>query len=114
MVSEPLLIVEVLSPSTERDDVFIKLPAYQSIASLREILYVETERIGATVHRRVGGGWTAIQAGAADRLTLATVGLDIPLADLYRGIPGSRADHFWQRDIDRSLVAEVLAEPDPE
>ncbi|HXC13048.1 MAG TPA: Uma2 family endonuclease [Stellaceae bacterium] len=88
IVSEPLLIVEVLSPSTERDDVFVKLPAYQSIASLQEILYVETERIGATVYRRDGVGWAAIEAGAADRLTLDTVGLDIPLADLYRGIPG--------------------------
>jgi len=31
IVSEPLLIVEILSPSTDRDDVFIKLPAYQRI-----------------------------------------------------------------------------------
>lgn len=38
--------VEVLSPSTERDDFFAKLPAYQSIPSLQEIPYVETERRG--------------------------------------------------------------------
>src|SRR5689334_4219381 len=46
IAEEPLLIVEVLSPSTDRDDVFTKLPAYQWIASLQEILYVETERVG--------------------------------------------------------------------
>jgi Uma2 family endonuclease len=90
IVDQPLLIVEILSPGTDRDDVFVKLPAYQRIASLREILYVETERVGATVHRRLGNSWTTLQAGAADRLTLDTVGLDIPLADLYRGIPGLR------------------------
>jgi Uma2 family endonuclease len=52
IVQEPLLIVEILSPGTDRDDVFIKLPAYQRIASVQEILYVETERVGATVYRR--------------------------------------------------------------
>jgi Uma2 family endonuclease len=89
IVSEPLLIVEVLSPSTDRDDVFIKLPAYQRIPSLREILYVETERVGATVYRRDEGGWQMIELAAPDdRLLLETVGLDIPLTTLYRGIPG--------------------------
>jgi Uma2 family endonuclease len=89
IVSEPLLIVEILSPSTDRDDVFIKLPAYQRIPSLREILYVETERVGATVYRRGEGSWQTIELAAPDaRLLLETVGLDIPLTTLYRGIPG--------------------------
>ena len=39
IVQEPLLIVEILSPGTDRDDVFVKLPAYQRIPSLQEILY---------------------------------------------------------------------------
>ena len=89
IVAEPVLIVEILSPSTDRDDVFIKLPAYQRIPSLQEILYVETERVGATVYRRSGEGWVTIELASADaRLNLKTVGLDIALADLYRGIPG--------------------------
>jgi Uma2 family endonuclease len=88
IVEEPLLIVEILSPSTDRDDVFVKLPAYQSIPSLHEILYVETERVGATVYRRAAEGWAAIAVGPDDRLLLETVGLDIALTDLYRGIPG--------------------------
>jgi Uma2 family endonuclease len=88
IVPDPLLIVEVLSPSTDRDDVFIKLPAYQRILSLQEILYLETERIGATVYRRAGGGWQTIELAAPDaRLQLETVGLDITLGSLYRGIP---------------------------
>jgi Uma2 family endonuclease len=88
IAEEPLLIVEVLSPSTDRDDVFVKLPAYQRIPGLREILYVETERIGATVHRRTAEGWRASPVGREERLLLQTVGLDIALAELYRGIPG--------------------------
>jgi Uma2 family endonuclease len=88
IVAAPLLIVEVLSPSTDRDDVFVKLPAYQRIASLQEILYVETERVEATVYRRDGSTWTTITVTARDRLRLDTIGLDIALSDLYRGIPG--------------------------
>ena len=88
IVVDPVLIVEILSPSTDRDDVFIKLPAYQRIPSLQEILYVETERIGATVYRRAENTWLTINLAREAQLRLETVGLDIPLAMLYRGIPG--------------------------
>jgi Uma2 family endonuclease len=57
IVTDPVLIVEILSPSTDRDDVFIKLPVYQRIPSLQEILYVETQRVGAAVYRRAEEGW---------------------------------------------------------
>src|SRR5215472_273878 len=89
IVQTPLLIIEVLSPSTDRDDVFVKLPAYQRIPSLQEILYVETERVGATVYRRSEAGWQAIElSGPGARLSLETIGLDIALLALYRGLPG--------------------------
>jgi len=88
IVQEPLLIVEILSPGTDRDDVFIKLSAYQRIPSLREILYVETERIGATVYRRTEDSWQTMNLAPDARLQLETVGLDLPLATLYRGIRG--------------------------
>lgn len=89
IVSDPVLIVEVLSPSTDRDDVFIKLPVYQRIPSVQEILYLESERVGATVYRRSGEGWKTIELVATDaRLQLDTVRLDIALGSLYRGIPG--------------------------
>jgi Uma2 family endonuclease len=88
IVQQPLLIVEILSPSTDRDDVFVKLPAYQRIPSLQEILYIETQHIGATVYRRGDSGWQTINLGPAERLELRTVGLDIPLTSVYQGIPG--------------------------
>ena len=88
IVPDPVLIVEVLSPSTDRDDFFVKLPAYQQIPSLQEILYLETERVGATVNRRTESDWQTIEFTGPDaRLRLETVGLDIGLGSLYRGIP---------------------------
>ncbi len=89
IAAEPVLIVEIQSPSTERDDHFVKLPHYQSLASLQEILYVESERVAATVYRRRDVGWETIEVGGPKaRLQLATIGLDIPLSSLYRGVPG--------------------------
>lgn len=87
---EPLLIVEILSPSTELDDFFIKLPDYQLIPSLQEILYIESAEIAATVYRRdQGGDWQMSEvSGLEARLQLETIGLDIPLSAVYRGVPG--------------------------
>ncbi|MGH7065935.1 MAG: hypothetical protein ACREET_17820 [Stellaceae bacterium] len=44
--------------------------------------------MGATVYRCNPEGWLALAVGAAERLRLDTVGLDLPLAELYRGLPG--------------------------
>jgi Uma2 family endonuclease len=90
---EPVLIVEILSPSTERDDCFIKLPDYQALPSLREILYIESQEVAATIYRRSVDGWQTIEiAGPAARLRLDTIGLDMPLAAAYRGVPGLSSD----------------------
>jgi Uma2 family endonuclease len=89
IAAEPVLIVEIQSPSTEREDHFIKLPHYQSLPSLREILYVESQLVAATLYRRDGEDWQTIDlAGGDARLQLETIGLDLPLSTLYRGVPG--------------------------
>jgi Uma2 family endonuclease len=89
IAAEPVLIVEIQSPSTERDDHFVKLPHYQSLPSLQEILYVESQQVAATLYRRNGDGWDTIElAGGDARLQLETIGLDLPLSSLYRGVPG--------------------------
>jgi Uma2 family endonuclease len=87
--AEPTLIVEIQSPSTERDDHFVKPPEYQAIPALMEILYIESEKVAATVYRRQADGWDTIEiAGPEARLELYSIGLDIPLGDGYRGVPG--------------------------
>jgi Uma2 family endonuclease len=86
--AEPELIVEIQSPWSERDDHFVKLPQYQALPSLQEILYVESERVAATVYRRAGPDWDAIEISGPDaRLRLQTSGLDIALGQVYRGVP---------------------------
>jgi len=67
-----------------------KLPHYQNLPSLQEILYVESQRVAATLYRRSGEGWQTIEIdGPEASLQLETIGLDLPLSSLYRGVPGS-------------------------
>lgn len=55
-------------------------------------MYIESERVAATVYRRAGVGWETIEVeGGAARLQLASIGLDIALPEVYRGVPGLSA-----------------------
>jgi len=86
-VKQPILIVEILSPSTERHDRRVKLPVYRQIPSVEEILFIASDGIYAELHRRSGAQWLIeILRGDEAMLTLASVGITIPLADLYEGI----------------------------
>jgi Uma2 family endonuclease len=81
---EPFLIVEILSPSTERHDRRVKLPVYRQIDTIQEILLIDSDGIYAEPHRRAGMEWiTEILRGEHASLTLASVPVTIPLGELY-------------------------------
>ena len=86
-IEEPFLIVEILSPSTERHDRRTKLPAYRQMPSVQEILFIDADGIYAELHRRSGPQWiTEILRGSETVLVLASVPVDIRLGELYEGI----------------------------
>jgi Uma2 family endonuclease len=83
----PILIVEILSPSTARFDRNTKISGYQAIPSVREILLLDSRRMFAEVLRREGDRWTReIAEGAAATLTLRSLPLSIAMSALYRGV----------------------------
>jgi len=84
---EPFLIIEILSPSTERHDRRVKLPVYREIGTVQEIVLIAADDRFAEVHRRTGGQWlTEIARGAEGMLRLASVPLEARLSELYEGI----------------------------
>jgi len=88
VLREPLLIVEVLSPSTGISDTQIKLADYRSIPSVQEILLIDSQALFAEVHRRDGERWvTEIVRGGDGTLTLDSVPVRLAMAQLYEGIP---------------------------
>jgi len=75
----PLLLFEVLSPSTRIRDFGEKLPCYKQIPSLQHILYLETDNVKVfDFHRREDGLWLeAIHTDKSDQIELphGTIGL---------------------------------------
>ncbi len=86
VVSDPVLVIEVLSPSTEATDRREKLHAYRHLPSLREYTLVSQENQQVETYRRQGDlGWLYITYEPGDMLELASVGVTLPIADLYAG-----------------------------
>src|SRR5271166_3219609 len=84
---DPLLVVEILSPSNEADT-WENVWTYVSIPSVQEILVLRSASIAADLlRRRADGTWPEepIQIGRDEDLHLACIGLTCPLADLYIG-----------------------------
>ncbi|MGH7212374.1 MAG: Uma2 family endonuclease, partial [Acetobacteraceae bacterium] len=86
MVSDPMLLIEIMSPNNEAET-WANVWAYTTIPSVREILIVHSTRIEAELlRRRDDGNWpetpATIRPPAA--LELASVGFTTPLAAFYR------------------------------
>jgi Uma2 family endonuclease len=94
-IAEPILIVEVLSPSTATTDRDRKLPDYRTIPSLQDILVVSSSEPRIEHFRREDGGWKIQDLQGAGTLRLRALNLTLDLAELYTGLtPGpARADH---------------------
>jgi Uma2 family endonuclease len=87
-VRAPLLVCEVLSESTELFDRRCKVPDYRAIASVREVLLVDSERMFVELHRRIDERrWlTEIVQRPHDLLVLETADVKLALADLYEDV----------------------------
>lgn len=83
----PLLIIEILSPTTMAEDLQEKIPDYMRIPSVQEVVAIDSLRMFAQVIRRHAEHWiTEIVQGQDATLTLASIGLNLTMADLYQGI----------------------------
>lgn len=84
----PLLIVEILSPSTERSDRTTKLIDYRGIPSVEEILLLEQDQMFCELHRRVEQGWmTDLLRGGESLLELRSIQVEVPLSEIYENVP---------------------------
>jgi Uma2 family endonuclease len=86
VVSDPVVIFEVLSPATAAVDRIVKAREYQATPSVQRYVMLEQDRIGATVYARAGDGWTHEILIAESMLALSEIGVVLPLAELYEGL----------------------------
>ena len=84
----PILVIEVLSPSTEAYDRGEKFAHYQKLASLREYILVSQDRIRVEHYRLAETQWVQTEFHTPeDVLSLGAIECELLLRDIYRQVP---------------------------
>jgi Uma2 family endonuclease len=76
-ITDPLIVIEVVSPSSHRRDAGSKLEDYFRLPSVRHYLIVKTENKAIIHHRRDEGGNIATHIVRAGSIRLDPPGLDV-------------------------------------
>lgn len=80
----PVLIIEILSPSTEKYDKGEKFEYYQQIQTLREYILVSQDKIYVEHYKSQNTEWTLeIFSALQDTLIFSSIGCKLSLRDIY-------------------------------
>ena len=84
-LTNPTLLVEILSPSTENYDRGKKAKLYRAIPSLQELLLITQDSYEVELHRRQPDGtWSLMEAKGPDAaIALTSIGYTLSLRELY-------------------------------
>ncbi|GAC1389216.1 MAG: Uma2 family endonuclease [Ktedonobacteraceae bacterium] len=85
-VMAPTVILEVLSPATEKRDRGAKLAAYKTLPSLAEYVLIGSEIKEIIVYRRESN-WRPYHYQSGDMVELISIGVSFPFDAVYRRIP---------------------------
>ena len=87
-ITNPRVVIEVLSDSTERYDRTTKFRHYQQLPSVQEyILVSQDEAVCERFVRQADGSWALVSfVGLAAELAFTAVPVRVPLADIYAGV----------------------------
>lgn len=93
LIGEPRVLIEVLSPSTDSHDRRIKLPIYQRLESVQEVVFLDSRSRFAEVYRRQDGApWTVtLVQSASEPVELPSLGIAVPLGAFYEGFDDTAA-----------------------
>jgi Uma2 family endonuclease len=83
-----VVVFEVLSPTSGRNDRIVKVREYAAVDSIRRYVIVESTGVGLTVLERAtpDEAWRTTVLTSDDILHLSEIGIEIPVAELYDGI----------------------------
>jgi Uma2 family endonuclease len=82
ILEAPLVVVEVTSPSSERDDSEDKLVEYFSVPSIQHYLIVNPVKKVVVHHARTQGGEIATHIVRSGEIDLTPPGITVPVAEL--------------------------------
>ncbi|MBX2971321.1 MAG: Uma2 family endonuclease [Cyclobacteriaceae bacterium] len=84
---QPVVIIEILSPSTKNYDRGEKFKLYRDIPSLKEYILIDTESISIEVFRlNATRHWELEEYNSADeQLAMPALNLSVPIREIYDG-----------------------------
>jgi Uma2 family endonuclease len=87
VVTEPVVVFEILSDGSAHDDLVVKHAEYRACPSVRRYVVLEQAEAGALAFARSGQDWAAeTLAGEDALLRLPELGIELPLAELYADV----------------------------
>jgi Uma2 family endonuclease len=92
---KPILIIEVLSDSTQDKDRTVKRLAYQSLPSLQEYVLIAQDFVEVEVSRR-SLGWKSEHYFLGDEVFFESLDLKVPVAEIYRRVDNEDMRGFLQ------------------
>jgi len=87
LVPDPVIVFEVVSPSSVHMHHAIKLHEYQAVPTIRRYIIVESAAAAVTLNVRDqdGAAFEAETLGYSDMIRLPEIGIEIPVAAIYEG-----------------------------
>lgn len=85
-ITNPTLIIEVLSPSTEKRDRSAKFKAYKALSSLQEYVLIGSQYKAIEVYRREGAFWKQSIYHAGDTVELVSLDVRFPFEEVYHHV----------------------------
>ena len=83
----PILVVEVTSPTSIDYDRVAKRDYYREVASIQTYLVIDQHRIYAELYTRANAGWLLqVFTDTSDEIPLTMLNCKLPLAQVNRGI----------------------------
>jgi Uma2 family endonuclease len=85
-VTDPIVVMEVLSPGTAKTDRIAKYREYLAAPSIQRYVLLEQEAIAATVLRRAGDVWSPSVLADDEILEMPEIDVTVPLSEFYAGV----------------------------
>jgi Uma2 family endonuclease len=87
VLPNPVVVFEVLSPTSGHVDRIVKLREYQAVGSIRRYIIVESRSMALTVHARAEAedAWITTALTGDEILPLPEIGIEVPVAELFAG-----------------------------
>ncbi|WP_428483748.1 Uma2 family endonuclease [Rhodopila sp.] len=86
VVTEPVVVFEVLSPSTASTDFGIKNEEYRDTPSIQRYVMLAQDRQRATVFERAANDWIGHIVSGEAILRMPEIEITLPLAEFYDGV----------------------------